>query len=983
VIVRYLLPLSVEARPASGIGVTNAIVNGAVISTADAENPDVYVCWGPVNAGTNSLADWAHADYLGANWGAGQAFEARLEGLLSGSGYVFRCFASNSTGTAWSDVQSFAAGVACYVAPTNNGTTDGLGWPTAHTNIQTALDQAGLGDVIYIKGGTYFLTNQLTWTQSGVAILGAYEGTNESGPGECSDVNWPTILARPGTWTNRLMLVSGVRGGTLSRLSLVNGQVRATTTALGGCLLVSGASDVVFSSLTVTGGYLFATYPLVAGSGVCFVNSTNVVLADSTIRDNDGLCADARFTSSLRGSGVYASNTTVTISNCIIRNNGGGNYVATGADTGIAGGGLSVKNGRAIVVDTTIAGNYSRGHYGYNAFRGGGVYVDGGTNVFRNCLIAGNNLRINSPDPSLASGDGVYHAAGASVFANCTVVRNNGQGLSFGGGAVTVTNCILWDNLDDAAGFPTNSAGTLTNVWMSCIEDGDNDGTNGCLAANPRFERGLYLATNSPCVNAGGGTAAGAGLGGRTTRADGTADAGTVDLGFHFQSGIENTPWGELYVDPSGSDANSGADPGSALRSITKALTLATHGSRLHLASGLYTNKVETFPLTINSLYGLELLGTNAETTVIKATGAGQAVLSLRGAGYVRLEGLGVTGGSGSAVYLSGAGVNALASRLTIASCIISNNIPGAPAQGAGIWVKDTFLLMTNSQVTRNSMSVPGGSVPWGHGGGIFVQGGELTLLDSSVTSNTAASRGLSRGGGLFLGSNYGANRHVVSNCLVLGNMASSIGGAAQGGGLFIMATAVVANCVIATNAASTNGINTGGGVFVETGSMALRIESVSGAGDVALRSDTIAGNWPEGVRLNATNGFLAISNSILWNNGDDLFSSNTTATLSNLWYCDIGNGDNAGTNGCFSADPIFVNATNDWHLQSRGGRWTPGDVWIRDPVTSPCVDAGDPAADYARELEPNGRRINLGAYGNTARASKTPLMTGSVISIR
>jgi hypothetical protein len=41
---------------------------------------------------------------------------------------------------------------------------------------------------------------------------------------------------------------------------------------------------------------------------------------------------------------------------------------------------------------------------------------------------------------------------------------------------------------------------------------------------------------------------------------------------------------------------------------------------------------------------------------------------------------------------------------------------------------------------------------------------------------------------------------------------------------------------------------------------------------------------------------------------------------------------------------------------------------------TSPAIDAGDPKADYSNEPSPNGGRLNLGAYGNTAEASRTAI---------
>lgn len=71
--------------------------------------------------------------------------------------------------------------------------------------------------------------------------------------------------------------------------------------------------------------------------------------------------------------------------------------------------------------------------------------------------------------------------------------------------------------------------------------------------------------------------------------------------------------------------------------------------------------------------------------------------------------------------------------------------------------------------------------------------------------------------------------------------------------------------------------------------------------------------------------------------------------------------------------DPRFADAENgDYHLLSAAGRWD-GNDWVKDKVTSPGVDAGDRRSDYALEPDPNGGRINIGCYGNTPEASKSP----------
>ena len=65
-----------------------------------------------------------------------------------------------------------------------------------------------------------------------------------------------------------------------------------------------------------------------------------------------------------------------------------------------------------------------------------------------------------------------------------------------------------------------------------------------------------------------------------------------------------------------------------------------------------------------------------------------------------------------------------------------------------------------------------------------------------------------------------------------------------------------------------------------------------------------------------------------------------------------------------------------DYHLKSEYGRWD-GSSWYNDTETSPCIDAGYLASDYSNEPEPNGSRVNIGVYGNTAEASKSHPFVG------
>ncbi|MBW8041585.1 MAG: SUMF1/EgtB/PvdO family nonheme iron enzyme [Planctomycetes bacterium] len=110
------------------------------------------------------------------------------------------------------------------------------------------------------------------------------------------------------------------------------------------------------------------------------------------------------------------------------------------------------------------------------------------------------------------------------------------------------------------------------------------------------------------------------------------------------------------------------------------------------------------------------------------------------------------------------------------------------------------------------------------------------------------------------------------------------------------------------------------------------------------------------------------ISNCIFWDNKyGDLFRD--PVPLQAKYSCIEEGGEGEGN---ISIEPGFVDANGgDYHLLSERGRYWPAhDVWVLDKVTSPSVDGGDPNVDPSEERMPNGGRINMGAYGNTAYAS-------------
>ena len=143
---------------------------------------------------------------------------------------------------------------------------------------------------------------------------------------------------------------------------------------------------------------------------------------------------------------------------------------------------------------------------------------------------------------------------------------------------------------------------------------------------------------------------------------------------------------------------------------------------------------------------------------------------------------------------------------------------------------------------------------------------------------------------------------------------------------------------------------------------------------DIKIYSNTIYENEESGIKAShtAVSGENIIKNNIIANNDQYGIYMNLTGGSFTIDYNDVwGNptnyqGCSAGAND-ISIDPLFADVSNyDFHLKSQAGRWS-GTTLVYDPVTSPCIDAGDPS-----EKDPDGTRMNMGAYGGTREASKS-----------
>ena len=159
-----------------------------------------------------------------------------------------------------------------YVSPTGSE-TGGTTWSTAYKNLQNALQAAASGDTIHMAGGTYSLTNQITWTssQSGVTVRGGYEAAgDEVLPGDNDPTQWPTIVTTAGTIKHRLFMLSGVQDVSIENITFTGArnEKAAGADARGAALAIESSSNIRVSNCVIsnkaaetTGGSTTASQP--------------------------------------------------------------------------------------------------------------------------------------------------------------------------------------------------------------------------------------------------------------------------------------------------------------------------------------------------------------------------------------------------------------------------------------------------------------------------------------------------------------------------------------------------------------------------------------------------------------------------------------------------------------------------------------------------------------------------------------------------
>jgi hypothetical protein len=318
----------------------------------------------------------------------------------------------------------------------------------------------------------------------------------------------------------------------------------------------------------------------------------------------------------------------------------------------------------------------------------------------------------------------------------------------------------------------------------------------------------------------------------------------------------------------------------------------------------------------------------------------------------------------------------------------------GYATNGGSIYCSNSSPTIKSCLITDCTTSVDGG--------GIYCGSGSSPLIsDCWIIGNyTPYEVFQGYGGGIYCGS---GSSPVITDCRIEVNYAGKGGGIACVGG----STVAINDSVVCMNTATADfscvscGVYGGGGIYSRANSSGTPVTNVNNC--------TIVGNQATNGAVGgvyAQSGLINLSNSIVWDNaafyGSEIGKGNTFGEdgYLNVSYCDIKGGLGGvflGVGCCLTwglgnidSDPCFAYWNGVWvwapdfHLESQAGRWDPcSQNWATDAVTSPCIDAGNPGCVLGNE--PNdvaNVRINMGAYGGTTEASRTPAGWGLLCDV-
>jgi len=631
-------------------------------------------------------------------------------------------------------------------------TPDGLSWATAFPYIQSGIDAATDYDLVLVADGTYTgaMNRNLNFGSKSI-YLQAYD-------------YYGSVICTINCENTAQAFIfddSETKDAVVDGFTITNGYA----TGHGGALFFSNASPTILNC-TITN--CNANYGGAIGG---YGSSSMPVISGCTIENNDAIY----------GGGISLSEGTITITDCMIKNNyadsyGGGCMFWEDAtaymqfcdvkynEANESGGGIWIDESWDSLIMNDCNVDWNDAYY-----VGGGICSENTNATLTNCSVSNNSI---DGDDYEACGGGIAFEDGILILSGCDVSDNTISGeiaLAIGCGAyvysdsepttLLATNCTF--NRNSGQGFYGAGGGGIFT------EDAFMELT-GCTASYNRLQTmGIISETEEPIIGAGGGIL----TGGETILTNCVISYNNIDvmalmqdMAFVWGGGVGA---GFMMEDPM---TNVTMTNCTVTDNNTELLALVTEYFAAAGGVGIYSQSA--------SLDNCSVLRNN----------------------------LSVTGMAMDTSECGGGGAYIMGEMIDIQNSNISNNSVSSMdyCDAGGLYVEYNLATLTNCTISANSADAQYDA----YGGGVYAIGagppGFIILEDCDISDNSAhANNEVSAyGGGAYVTQTYAD----LFNCLVTNNHSEHYGG----GFYFVECEAEIMFSTIADNHAE----EYGGGIY-------------------------------------------------------------------------------------------------------------------------------------------------------------------------
>ncbi len=287
--------------------------------------------------------------------------------------------------------------------------------------------------------------------------------------------------------------------------------------------------------------------------------------------------------------------------------------------------------------------------------------------------------------------------------------------------------------------------------------------------------------------------------------------------------------------------ASRGADGFISLREAILAANQNSGNDVIFLSAGNYTLTITgtnedagaTGDLDIRN--DLEIYGAGVSSTTIDAAGIDR-VFHVKGAFTVSINDLTIRGGNagtndGGGIFAENRDLDLSLNRVLVTS--------NTAIDGGGVYLKHGMLTIIDSTISNNSAE---------SGGGLRNDGGDLVLQSAAILYNTASSKG----GGI--NHDGGSSSLSLVNVTISGNSTPG-----QGGGIYTQESSTIVHSTIAYNTAAS-----GGGIYKQSNKSSLIQNSILAINTGGNANTTLTGSLGHNLSDNTSSGLTHVTDIIV-----------------------------------------------------------------------------------------------------------------------